>query len=124
MVETACNVEQPIRRIYHAKLEQIGDESPFRVWCPVCDQGILLVYRFGQALSRFDRCTLCGQSFWYLDTRVGGFLFVETIGSKPADPERSPTLENIIREAKRKTRWDHLRDDQADFLEDSDDSWV
>lgn len=120
MVEAGCNTDKPIMRIRHAGLEQVGDQSPFRVWCPVCDQGILLVRRFDLALSRFDRCTLCGQQFWYHDSQVGGLNFAETIGSKPADPARSPMMENMIHQAKRKTRWDHLRDDQVDFFDDED----
>lgn len=91
------NVDKPIQRILHMSLERASDESPFRSWCPVCDKGLLLVKQVfidkdGRwsnlpdsstvdiKRSRLDRCTSCGQQFWYWDDEIEGIDFYE-----PAD---------------------------------------
>jgi len=72
---TGCNINKRAVRVRHGELERVNDEeSPFRSWCPVCDRGILLVGRTAsfKALSRVDRCTLCGQVVIYEDDEIEG----------------------------------------------------
>jgi len=74
------NLNSPLKQVRHVDLRRSDAErSPFCSWCPVCSKGILLVARneFTMELSRYDRCTSCGQSFWYLDDRVHGERFYE-----------------------------------------------
>lgn len=88
-METGCNINNPVMAVYHAELEKLcPEDSPFRVCCPVCKKGIMLVSRNQQTLrlTRADRCTLCGQVFWYLDKKVGG----EPFGEGPEMPKIDP----------------------------------
>lgn len=65
--------------VKHSDLERMSEESAYRSWCPVCDQGVLLVSRpIGVfKLKRDERCTLCGQAFWYTDAGVNHETFIE-----------------------------------------------
>ena len=72
---TGENINKKAVRVRHALLQRVNDEeSPFRSWCPVCDRGILLVGRTPsfKALTRVDRCTLCGQVVLYEDDEIAG----------------------------------------------------
>lgn len=88
-VKVGCNIDKPPRRVIHASLTRVNDDSPFRSWCPICDEGILLVRqgfvdegnnwhdlppddKVAIKRSRADRCTLCGQVFWYTDDVIEG----------------------------------------------------
>lgn len=75
-MDIACNLKQPVREVFHSELEKIGDNSPFKVNCPTCNQGILLVRR-GESfkLSRLDNCTFCAQLFYYKDETIAGEEF-------------------------------------------------
>lgn len=66
-------MKEPIR-VSHASLKKLSDESPFKVRCPECPKGILLVSRNQQtlALAREDHCILCGQRFVYTDKDIAG----------------------------------------------------
>jgi hypothetical protein len=79
-VEVGCNVKKPILEVRHADLTRYSSESDFKSDCPACGEGILLVSRLiGKfLLSRYERCTLCGQAFWYTDSMVGHETFLET----------------------------------------------
>ena len=83
--------------------------------CPVCDQGILLVRQgfvdednnwydlppgddvhiVAIVRSRADRCTLCGQVFWYTDERIGDVELWEPVddyqGDEGPPPFKCPT---------------------------------
>jgi len=74
-VETAANIAKPFLRVKHADLKRLTDASPFRSWCPVCDQGVLLVRRldFGTlGLSKIDNCSLCAQRVIYEEDEIAG----------------------------------------------------
>jgi len=69
------NHAKPVQKVTHAELRQVFSDSPFRTWCPTCEKGLLLVNRFSMEdprISALDRCTLCGQQFWYTDKTIGG----------------------------------------------------
>lgn len=67
------NIEKPLKRVTHAHLPRASDNSNFRVYCPVCHEGLLLVARNSEgALLCLDRCTLCAQTFWYTDEKIAG----------------------------------------------------
>lgn len=74
MTRTGENVGATPIFVRHTKLKRISDSSPFRSWCPVCDQGVLLVGRnLGETrLRRVDNCSLCGQVVIYEDDRIAG----------------------------------------------------
>jgi hypothetical protein len=60
-------------RVSHASMSRV-DESPFRSQCPVCKDGLLLVYRTSLSLrpSRYDNCVACGALFYYTDLMING----------------------------------------------------
>jgi hypothetical protein len=65
--------------VEHSRLERLDEESIYKSWCPECRSGVLLVSRpLGiYKLNRAERCTLCGQPFWYTDAGVGHETFLE-----------------------------------------------
>jgi len=66
------NERQLPRRVLHSALPKISDESDFRVRCPACKDGILLVQRLSCGwLPWTDRCVSCGQMVVYEDERIG-----------------------------------------------------
>jgi len=71
-VETGENIGKPWVRLQHHSLERVNETSPYRSWCPVCKQGIMLVQRAGPYLLRSDHCSLCGQRFIYEDDEIAG----------------------------------------------------
>jgi hypothetical protein len=74
------NVNKPLIRVVHAELERYDNFSFYKSKCPVCEDGILLVTRdqsAGLMLSRFDRCVICGQAFWYTDDKIHGEVFAK-----------------------------------------------
>ena len=62
------NLQKPVLELNHSKLESSG-ESLYRKICPVCKEGVLLVYRDQESfkLVDLDMCILCGQRVKYLD---------------------------------------------------------
>lgn len=64
---------EPIQ-VAHSSLIKLSDESDFKVQCPSCAFGVLLVYRNQEtlALRRDDRCICCAQRFEYTDAEIGG----------------------------------------------------
>lgn len=77
---TSDNISKPIISIFHARLGLFSDDSPYKVTCPTCKTGILLVRRTQNLrLSRLDNCVSCGQKFWYLDDSINNESFEEDI---------------------------------------------
>lgn len=98
----AENIAAPVQYVRHSSLERVGDESAYRVECPVCNKGLMLVKRvvfndedFAKAgiwegvfremaermeassvLLREDRCQSCGQRFFYTDDEINGEILV------------------------------------------------
>lgn len=68
------NFEREPLRLKHASLERVSDESPFRVKCPACPKGVLLVSRNQKTLglAREDCCVSCGQRVVYTDDDIAG----------------------------------------------------
>jgi len=62
------NIDKEVIVVKHKSLKRCGD-SIYRSQCPVCEDGILLVYRDQKTfeLLDVDRCVLCGQKFRYKD---------------------------------------------------------
>lgn len=65
--------------VQHDELERTSEESAYRVWCPACKLGILMVGRNQETmkLRRRDACTRCGQVFKYMDREINGERFEE-----------------------------------------------
>ena len=63
------NMEAAVQEVKHADLQRYSDESTFKSKCPVCPDGILLIYRAKDngRLREYDRCISCGQAVRYLD---------------------------------------------------------
>lgn len=78
------NIHAPPIEVMHAGLQRLTDESPYRSCCPVCAKGVLLLSRRigSMKLQRIERCTQCGQAFWYMDDSVNGETF------EPDQPNR------------------------------------
>ena len=55
--------------VKHSDLINVSEDSLYRKKCPVCNDGVLLVYRDKKTfdLAEYDRCVSCGQSVRYLD---------------------------------------------------------
>lgn len=72
--ESYRNMGAPPIPVDHGSLAKFSDESEFKVYCPVCKDGLLLVARDQNTLRlvREDRCITCGQHFMYLDDVIGG----------------------------------------------------
>jgi len=78
-MSSGWNLKEPPIEIKHTDLERVSEDSSYRSWCPKCNKGVLLVSRPLHVfkLNRTERCTLCGQPFWYTDETVNGESFVE-----------------------------------------------
>lgn len=63
------NSKKPVLKIKYFDLKPCGDGSKFRVQCPICPDGCLLVRRHDKTLrlEADDVCILCGQRIRYLD---------------------------------------------------------
>jgi hypothetical protein len=59
--------------VRHADLTKLSDESDFKVDCPVCVRGVLLVRRNPETFNLMaqDNCCFCGQRFRYTDETIG-----------------------------------------------------
>lgn len=75
-VEVGCNKDKPEMEVYHSGLQVF--DGDFKRTCPACGVGLLLVTRNRSTmrLIRPDRCTLCAQSFRYLDDTIAGESFL------------------------------------------------
>lgn len=96
----AKNIHEKPRYVTHAKLKKEGDNSPFRVICPVCDCGVLLVRRDPILfhLTGDDSCTHCGQFFIYDDEEIAG---------EPL-PRHNPAVKKVLDQAEMQTAWDRF----------------
>lgn len=83
-------------RVEHASLTKLSSESIFKVFCPVCKEGVLFVRRDNKTfnLIRSDVCCLCGQRFWYTDIWIGPEVFAQSSDETKAEPERWPNRYN------------------------------
>jgi len=104
------NVNKPVVKVLHQNLTRVNEDS-IRVWCPVCEHGLLpTTASLGSLeLFRLDRCVLCGQQFWYMDVEVDGRPFL------PQDPYRMEEVLAILKprawqEIAGKTAWERLED--------------
>lgn len=62
----------------HADLKYWNDESAFKKCCPACKEGVLLVYRNPDDLTklmRTDMCVVCAQIVVYQDESINGEPF-------------------------------------------------
>jgi hypothetical protein len=89
-IEAGENITKPWVRVRHLVLKRVNETSPFRSWCPVCDQGIMLVHREGVELLRVDHCSMCGQRFIYEDDEIEGMPL------KPPMAELLPALQHEV----------------------------
>jgi hypothetical protein len=66
--EVPTNIYAPVIEVNHYDLELAGD-SVYKVFCPVCKKGLLLVSRnnYTMEIKELDRCVLCGQRVKYKD---------------------------------------------------------
>ncbi len=94
-VAAGANFDKTPIHVRHRDLERSTQDSPFRSYCPVCGGGVLLVHRHNDGqLNRADRCTLCGQEFFYEDPDIAGLALVPSLGELDAlaqsDDQRKP----------------------------------
>jgi len=89
------NEQAPIKALYHRDIwrKHGPDGQPFKRYCPVCLEGVLLVRRHPGAktynamkLSRYDSCVLCAQRFKYLDDDINGEPFAINEPDYPTQP--------------------------------------
>ena len=82
MDKVCCNVGRPTKNVKWSSLKPDSIESMWRRQCPVCKEGVLLVYRNNETLQleEHDRCILCGQRFKYID--IGEMRAKDVIGPK------------------------------------------
>jgi hypothetical protein len=110
MVTPLANIKRPIAEVCHAELSRFSEESDYKSDCPIpgC-QGILLVSRpLGVfALNRAERCTLCGQAFWYTDESVGGESFLPD-QPRHLTPEILAYFNKVFGTIEPPTLWDRL----------------
>lgn len=65
------NVHEPPLHVRHATLERLSSDSEFKVHCPACTDGLLLVSRnLDRVISSLDRCISCGQVVVYEDETI------------------------------------------------------
>jgi hypothetical protein len=80
MNEIPANAHTPYVLVWHSKLKRFNDSAykSYKSYCPVCDDGILLIYRSmtdNFKLARKDCCISCGQTVIYLDESVNSEFF-------------------------------------------------
>lgn len=65
------NINAPIINRAHKDMERFCEESLFRIKCPMCKKGLLLVGRSQrtQELLEYDNCVMCGQRVRYTDIK-------------------------------------------------------
>ena len=63
------NIDKPPIHVKHSDLARSGEESMYRSCCPVCNGGVLLVYRHLETFELLERdtCISCGQAIIYDD---------------------------------------------------------
>lgn len=84
------NVHSPAISIRHAALERFDPDSSFKVVCPTCKEGLLLVMRNDryEVVDR-DMCVSCGQHYFYEDETIAGEPVVPwAVQQKPSLWER------------------------------------
>lgn len=87
------NLHEPPIHVLHSGLERDSNQSEYRVICPKCTIGLLLVGRDMDSfkLLRVDRCTHCGQIVIYDDETIAGqellpFAMYEAVERPPPRP--------------------------------------
>lgn len=67
---------EPIK-VKHSELTRFDPESAYKSECPVCETGLLLIYRDSITLKlvRTDRCISCAQTVIYTDAEINGEPF-------------------------------------------------
>jgi hypothetical protein len=67
--EYGYNASNSVLKIRHSSLLRMSEDSDYRVKCPVCETGALLVHRDQKTLmlAESDHCIVCGQHVKYLD---------------------------------------------------------
>ena len=65
------NMNAPVIEVNFLDLQKANENSLFKSKCPVCEDGLLLIYRDQKTgeLQEYDRCIACGQSVKYLDIK-------------------------------------------------------
>lgn len=63
------NLDNPPLVVRHASLRRFSDTSDYKSCCPVCEDGLLMVWRDDKTLElkAEDYCVLCGQRVVYED---------------------------------------------------------
>lgn len=85
------NADALVMRVAHGSLRRLGD-SRFTVGCPTCSIGVLTCARDAEGLLlRSDRCTSCGQRFFYTDDLIAGESLVRI-----RNRNRLPRQNNIV----------------------------
>jgi hypothetical protein len=65
-VPVGWNAKAEVQQVLHSQMELEGG----RVWCPACEDGVVPVgCRNPDGEPIPDRCTMCGQGFWFIDLR-------------------------------------------------------
>jgi hypothetical protein len=66
------NLDKPPIEVRHADLKKWDEDSAYKVICPTCDTGLLLVQRNQKtfAILRQDLCIFCGQRVHYIDESI------------------------------------------------------
>ncbi len=71
-LKTGCHLHRPPIPVFHSSLARVMDSSAYRVWCPTCNHGVMLVRRHPTLgiLLRYDYCCYCAQVFYYRDEKI------------------------------------------------------
>ena len=71
------NLDKPALYVKWSELTRPELPGAYKSVCPACTKGLLLVTRDQKtfALSREDRCILCGQLVHYTDDSINGEAF-------------------------------------------------
>jgi DNA-directed RNA polymerase subunit RPC12/RpoP len=95
--------------VRHDCLARVSLNGDFKVYCPACNHGILMVNRDQETLEVIDvdRCTACGQLIFYTDDVIAGHR-VKHLDKTPSGRVQNPPPAPL-------TAWDRL-----DKLPDSD----
>jgi hypothetical protein len=74
--EAMVNCEKKPLKIRHQTLQRCSEESPYKSWCPVCGNGVLLMQREQKDFTLIpqDNCIRCGRRFLYTDLKEAGLV--------------------------------------------------
>jgi hypothetical protein len=76
-VKSGANLKESAKSASFYALEPVDPNNKYRVWCPVCNLGILSASRdLGcPYLRRRNICSHCGQQFIWTDDSIAGEKF-------------------------------------------------